>query len=164
MVHIKIFSIVIKPVHVPMDYHSDIVISYHHHLFWKCLFFPCSESRVRPLGVCPNMKSLQSSLNTAHSGCKSSSFMASFSFSYPKVCTKPHFALYASTPFHTSTSPSYISWSGWVVVATILYHVSLMQTVAVLEVINIFAIILIWQKILISLHFNARVSFDDLHS
>ena len=57
--------------------------------------------------------------------------------------TIPHFYLTISLLLLLSYMPS---WSGWVVVATILFHVSLMQTVAVLEVINIFAIILIWQQ------------------
>ena len=53
---------------------------HHHHLFWKGPFLPCS-ARIPGLDVCLDMKSLHISFNFAHSGCKSSSFMSSFTLS-----------------------------------------------------------------------------------
>ena len=55
---------------------SSIHHHHHHHLFWKRQFIPCSAG----LDVCPEseMKPLHISQNTAHSVCKLSSFMSSF--------------------------------------------------------------------------------------
>ena len=136
MVHIKIFSIIIKPwhsicmCHVTMDYHSDFALSIIIIYFENVHFF---HSQLW-LDICLNMKSLLISLNTAHSGCKPSIFMTSFTH------TQKTYKTLLSIQQHSTLPPHHH------MLATILFHVRLIQMASAKCLILFFAVIFIWQQ------------------
>ena len=77
--------------------------NHHHHLFLKRPSFHAQLG----LDVPPEMKPLHISLNTAHSGCKPSTFISSFTHSYQVFLPLPtHLTPVTTTFLHSDTQSS----------------------------------------------------------
>ena len=122
------------PAYVEIHSMTALHHHHHHHLFLKRLSFHAQLG----LDVPPEMKPLHISLNTAHSGCKPSASISSFTHSYQVFLplpahltpatttflqadtqssplytnyTNPHCVSYPSATLHTSISPSSVPFS-----------------------------------------------------
>ena len=82
---------------------------HHHHLFLKRLFLPRSLAQLGS-DVFPDMRSLHISLNTTHSGCKTSSSISSLTYSLqvflPLPAHQPHLTPATTTFLQTDTQSS----------------------------------------------------------